>query len=144
MADIDELLCNCIYFTSNKLSRIIGKIAEEEFKITGISPTYAFLVTIVNKKPGVSQKEIGEVLHMTPSTITRFIDKLESKELLKRKIDGKNSFIYSTEKGQEVQAHIDKAWGNLHDRYSKMLGCKEEKKIAAELNEIGKKLEGII
>lgn len=141
MQDINELLCDCLYFTANKLSRIMGKIAEEEFKITGISPTYAFLVTIVNKKEGASQKEIGEALHMTPSTITRFIDKLESKDLVKRKIDGKNSYIYSTEKGKEAQPCIDKAWNNLYKRYSNKISCEEGEGIITKLNEIIKRLE---
>ena len=75
-------------------------MADEEFRITGLSPTYAFLLSILNEGDGITQKEIGEVLDVTPSTITRFIDKLENSGHLERRIEGKNSFIYSTEKGK--------------------------------------------
>lgn len=128
MLDRNEILSDCLYYSSIKLSRMIGKMADEEFRITGLSPTYAFLVSIVNESDGISQKEIGEVLHVTPSTITRFIDKLENSGHLERRIEGKNSFIYSTEKGKGIQPDINRAWTNLHDRYKVNFGeegCKE-------------------
>jgi len=140
MSEIKDELSNCLYFTSNKLSRMIGKMADQEFKITGLSPTYAFLLSIVNKKEGIVQKEIGEILHMSSSTITRFIDKLENKDLLKRVKKGKNSLIYLTEKGKKKQVKIDKAWENLHQRYEKIIGHKEPE-IVENINEISNKIE---
>ena len=122
MLDRNALLGDCLYYSSNKLSRIIGKMADEEFRITGLSPTYAFLLSILNEGDGITQKEIGEVLHVTPSTITRFIDKLENSGHLERRIEGKNSFIYSTEKGRGIQSDIERAWTNLHARYKELLG----------------------
>jgi len=122
MLDRNALLGDCLYYSSNKLSRIIGKMADEEFRITGLSPTYAFLLSILNEGDGITQKEIGEVLHVTPSTITRFIDKLENSGHLERRIEGKNSFIYSTEKGRGIQSEIERAWTNLHARYKELLG----------------------
>ena len=37
MSDINESLSDCLYFSSNKLARVVTKMAEEEFKITGLS-----------------------------------------------------------------------------------------------------------
>ena len=54
---IDKLLHHCLYFTANRMSRIITHMAEEEFRVTGISPTYAFLLMIVNENDGISQKD---------------------------------------------------------------------------------------
>lgn len=141
MANVDEMLSSCLYFNSNILARIIGKMAEEEFRITGLSPTLAFLISIVNESEGTGQKYIGEKLHMTPSTITRFIDKLENKGLVIRKNDGKNTYIYLTEKGTMLQADIRKAWNNLHERYSEILGEDEDVKLAHRINKIAVKLE---
>ena len=141
MSDVNESLSDCLYFSSNKLARVVGKMAEEEFKITGLSPTYAFLISIVTENSGINQKEIGRKLHMTPSTITRFIDKLESKGLLIRKNDGKNAFIYLTENGSRLQLDINKAWSNLHKRYSEILGVDEVKELTQVVNKIAVKLE---
>ena len=141
MLDRNALLGDCLYYSSNKLSRMIGKMADEEFRITGLSPTYAFLVSILNESDGITQKEIGEVLHVTPSTITRFIDKLENSGHLERRIEGKNSFIYSTEKGKGIQSDIDRAWTNLHARYKDLLGEDGCNELTSILNKACAKLK---
>lgn len=141
MSEVDKLLCDCLYFTANRLSRVIGKMAEEEFLITGLSPNYALLVNIVNEHNGISQKEIGEALHMKPSTITRFIDKLESKKLVVRRTEGKNSFVFSTKEGKKLQNDIDKAWKNLHERYSSIIGHELGEDLTLKINLVGNALE---
>ncbi|WP_160692042.1 MarR family winged helix-turn-helix transcriptional regulator [Clostridium sp. C2-6-12] len=141
MLDRNKLLGDCLYYSVNKLSRIIGKFADEEFRITGLSPTYAFLLSVVNESDGISQKEIGEVLDVAPSTITRFIDKLENSGHLERRVEGKNSFIYSTEKGKAIQNDINTAWSNLHSIYKEYLGVEECKALTNTLNETCAKLK---
>ena len=91
------VLSGCLYFSSNRFVRLLTKLAEDEFRITGLTPTYAFAVTVVNKYGKISSTELAEYLQMAPSTITRFVDKLLIKDLVGRKIEGKNSFIFSTE-----------------------------------------------
>lgn len=138
---VEDIFNKCLYFTVSKLSRSITKMAEEEFSKTGISPTYGFLLMTVNEKPGISQNEICEILHLAPSTLTRFIDKLEGKGLLVRRTEGKNSFIYSTEKGKEHQKEIEKAWLSLYNRYSEILGYEEGEELSKLVNNAVLKLE---
>ena len=141
MLDINEIQCGCLYFSSNKLARIIGKMADEEFKITGLSPAYAFLISVVNEKEGITQKELSVVLHITASTTTRFIDKLANGFYLERKTEGKNSFIYLTEKGKKLKSNIDLAWSNLHMRYEKYLGEKDYNHLTEIINNACRKLD---
>jgi len=138
---IENSFDKCLYFTVSKLSRAITKMAEEEFAETGLSPTYGFLLMTVIERPGISQNHICEVLHIAPSTLTRFIDKLEGKGLVVRKSEGKNSFIYSTEKGIEFQESIEKARANLYNRYSEVLGYEEADKLAKIVNDAFNRLE---
>lgn len=140
MGKKDCLLSGCLYFSSNKFVRALTKVAEDEFKITGLTPTYAFAVTIVNKNEKISSTELAEYLQMAPSTITRFVDKLVSKNLVERKIDGKNSFIYSTIKGKELQEIINVAWRNLEDVLAKKLGKDETKELVSLLNRASEQL----
>lgn len=138
---VEHLFNQCLYFTVSKLSRAITKMAEEEFAKTGLSPTYGFLLMTVNERPGISQNEICEVLQISPSTLTRFIDKLEGKGLVIRKSKGKNSFIYSTERGMEHQKEIEKAWKDLYERYSEILGYEEGEKLTEITNAAVNKLQ---
>ena len=137
----DTQLNDCLFFSSCKLARVLGNTAEDEFKITGLSPSHAFLLHIVNISNGLGQKQIGEVLHMTPSTITRFIEKLENKGLVSRKSEGKNVIIFKTDKGLLLQPEIEKAWTHVHEIYADILTVEEREQFISTANKIIAKLE---
>ncbi|MFD0692495.1 MarR family winged helix-turn-helix transcriptional regulator [Paenibacillus sp. GCM10027628] len=134
-------LKECLYFTANRLSRVITKMAEDEFAITGLSPTYAYLLMTVYEKEGISQKEIGELLHLQPSTVTRLIEKLVVKGLINNRVEGRMSLIYSTDKGKELEEAINKCWMNLRSRYSATLGEKEGDELTLHLYKVSDQLE---
>ena len=137
----DDQLSACLFFSSCKLARVLGKTAEDEFKATGLSPSHAFLLHIVNKNNGIQQKQIGELLHMTPSTITRFIEKLESKGLVSRKAEGKNVYIFTSEKGILLQSDIEKSWMRVHDICAEILTSEEQAQFISISNKLITKLE---
>lgn len=118
----DSFLTSCLFFTANRLSRAITKMAEEEFAPTGLTPMYGYLVRLVNGAPGISQKELSEKLSVAPSTLTRFVDKLEMKKLVERKVQGKTVLVYPTPKGQELEESIRQASKNLRRKYEAILG----------------------
>jgi len=134
-------LNSCLFFSAGKLARVIGKTADDTFRITGLSPSHAFLLHIVNQNSGIHQKKIGEMLHMTPSTITRFVEKLENKGLVTRKTEGKNVHLFTTEKGAQLQPVIIKAWRSLHDSYSGILTAGEAEQFICTVNKLISKLE---
>jgi DNA-binding MarR family transcriptional regulator len=130
--DNDEQDCKlngCLFFCSAKLARVFNKIAEDAFARTGLSPSHALVLYIVNQYKTIHQKEIGEKLHLTPSTITRFIEKLEGKKLVSKSTEGKNVYIHMTEQGLQMQPEIVLAWKNLHDRYKNILTEEEVKQF---------------
>ena len=86
---MEQYFSNCLYFTANHLARLMNKMAEEEFAPLGISPTYAFLLMAVYEQPNITQSELSNILHIVPSTTTRFVEKLEVKKLVTRKSEGK-------------------------------------------------------
>jgi DNA-binding MarR family transcriptional regulator len=96
---------------------------------------------LVNNKPGISQSELAEQLHMMPSTITRFIDKLVMKGLIERKAEGKRSFIFPTEAGENTQQEIRESWKDLFQTYSAILGEEEGRSLTALIREAGNTLE---
>ncbi len=135
------LLCNCLYFTANSLARIIGRVADEEFRITKMSPSHALLLMLVNTHPGINQKELSRQLYLTPSTVTRFIDYLAYRDYLERRMEGKISTIYPTEKGRQMQETIGRAWHNLFERYSELLGEEDSRQLTELIDQACRKLE---
>lgn len=117
----DCKLNGCLFFSTTKLARELGKLADEAFSKTGLSPSHAVLLYIVNFEGGIQQKEIGELLHLTPSTITRLIDKLERKGYVKKQSEGKNVYLQTTPTGLAQQDELIASWSQLHNGYQNIL-----------------------
>ena len=139
---VKDLFQCCLYFTANSFARIMTTLAEDEFKKTGLSPNYAFLVMLVCETPGITQKEISEYLQLTPSTITRFVDKLETKGLVKRTIEGKAVLLEPTAAGREALVEIQASWERLYHRYSKVLGYEKGRALTSLVGNAALNLEG--
>ena len=116
-------------------------MADEEFAITGLSSSYAFLLMTVNSKPGIQPKEISEQMQLTASTITRLIEKMEQKKMLERKSLGRTTAVYPTDKSLELDKKIKEAWKNLYNRYSLLIEEEEAKKLTACIYDTVKKLK---
>ncbi|GAA0077933.1 hypothetical protein UT300005_23110 [Clostridium sp. CTA-5] len=119
---LEQNFCECLFFTATRLKKIAAKIAEDELKPLGLSPTYVYILLGVKFKPGITQKELSEELHLKPSTITRLIDKLVINGLVERKTEGKLSHICLTDEGEKIQKDIQKYRLKLHNRYREILG----------------------
>ncbi len=135
-----NLIHHCLYFTANSLSRVITRMAEDEFKLTGLSPSHAFLMMLAIDQPGIGQKELCENLQLAPSTVTRFVDALFNKGFLTRKTEGKTVKIFATDRGSELKTPIAQAWERLYHRYADVLGQEEGDALAHLIDESAQKL----
>ena len=141
METCNSIYCGCLYYSANALSRLMTKMADEEFAITGLSSSYAFLLMTVNSKPGIQPKEISEQMQLTPSTITRLIEKMEQRKMLERKSAGRTTEVYPTDKSLELDKKIRAAWRNLYNRYSELIEEEEAKKLTACIYDTVKRLK---
>jgi DNA-binding MarR family transcriptional regulator len=133
--------CNCLYFSSNALARMMTKIANEEFKSSGVSTSYAFLLMTVNEKPGIQPMEISLQMMLTPSTVTRLIDKLENKKYLRREYEGKQVKVFPTEKSLVLDKKLRESWLNLFKKYSDILGENMSIDLTTDISKAVEKME---
>ena len=140
MEKCNSKYCGCLYYSANALSRLMTKMADEEFAILGLSASYAFLLMTVNDKPGIQPKEISEQMQLTPSTITRLIEQMEQKKMVERKSTGRMTEVYPTDKSRKLDGKIKEAWRNLYNRYSELIEEEEAKKLTANIYDAVKKL----
>ena len=134
-------LNGCLFFTSAKLARELGRIADESFRKTGFSPSHAILLYIVNLRGGIPQKEIGEMLHLTPSTITRLLERLERNEFIAKKSEGKNVYLCTTPEGLALQSDIITAWNMLQGKYEDVLTEEETSRFIEISSKLLKSLD---
>lgn len=137
----EGFLQSCLFFTANRLGRAITRIAEEAFAPTGLTPMYGYAIRLVNGKPGITQKELAKKLSIAPSTLTRFVDKLEVKQLVRRSVQGKTVLLYPTPKGQALEGEIRLASKRLSARYKAILGEAAADALSAGVLDAGTQLE---
>ena len=121
----ENLLECCLFFTANALARTITRMGEEAFAAVGMTPSYAFVLTLTFEQPGITQKELAAGLQLAPSTVSRFVEALERKGLITREVRGRETCVFPTEVGLALRPDIARAWHGLYERYSAVLGREE-------------------
>lgn len=130
----DKILHDCLFFTANSIARKITKMAENEFRFTGLAPSQAFILMLVYENPGIGPKLLCEYLNLAPSTVTRFADTLKYKGYITKEVMGKNISISITDEGAKLYDKIAEAWTNLYLRYSEILGEQEGIKLTKNID----------
>jgi len=126
--------CNCLYHAANAMARSISRIAEEEFAKADLVPTQAYILMSVINNPGIPAGDIARQVELSPSNITRMLDKLEARDLVTRSVEGKRSRVYPTPASLKVEPLIKSAWGRMYARYAQVLGKENGAALAQELN----------
>lgn len=133
--------CNCLYHAANAMARSISRIADEEFAEADISPTQGFIVMTVVKRPGIRAGDIAKEMQLTPSTITRMLDKLEERGFVSRSSEGKAMLVYPTPEALGAEQRIKTAWGKMYARYAQSLGNENGAALAQALNKASSLLD---
>jgi len=142
MKTSESRFCSCIYFSANALARKIEKLATESWKKVNLSPSHAYLLMTVIAEPGIQPGCLANELQLTPSTITRLIEKLEEKKLVVRTNEGKLTNVYPTPKAKEMFTQLKECTNDFYETCSGILGKDETSKMVASMNKLGDKLQG--
>ena len=129
----------CLYFNINALTRKVNRIWKDAFETVGLSPSHAYLLRLVLAEPGLPQHSIAETMNLEKSTITRFIDKMESEGYITRKVPATRNtseqVIYPTEKAKRLHSQLERIGDELYDNMLKTIGTDELKQLVADLRE---------
>lgn len=142
MKTSDSTYHQCLYFVTSALARKVEKLASESWKRVDLSPSHAYLLMLVIDNPGIQPGALSEQLHLSPSTITRLIEKLEDKKMVVRVMEGKITNVYPTQKSKGLHPTLLACRDEFYTTYEKILGEKECKTMVDNMVKIADKLKG--
>lgn len=108
----------------NSFSRDVCRLFDAYFKEHKLATPFVELLIHISEDEKLSQKELSERMNLAPSTITRFIDKLQNRELVEKKMNGRMAFITLSGKGKKLIPHLVRAYHEAEETLQKKLGEK--------------------
>ncbi len=122
MKTTESRFSKCMYFSSGALARKMEKLAIESWKKIGLSPSHAYLLLMVLEDPGMQPGALADELQLSPSTITRLIEKLEEKKLVIRTTEGKLTNVYPTPRAKELLPQMKQCLADFNERLTGVSG----------------------
>jgi Transcriptional regulators len=122
------------------LARKIEKLANESWKKVGLTPSHAYLLMLAIDEPGIQPSALVKQLLLTPSTITRLIEKLEEKKLVIRATEGKLTNVYPTPKARALLPELRECLNDFYQNYSSIIGKEESARLVTNMNKLVDKL----
>lgn len=112
----------CLFYSSNALARATARVAEEAFAPTGLAPSSAYVLMTVLREPGTSPGHVAEVMMLDRSTVTRLVEGLERRGLVKRLARGRTVSVSPTPAAVEMKAALAACGRDAYARFGRLLG----------------------
>ncbi len=113
-----------MHLAANSFSREISQHFDAYFQQYKLATSYVELLLLLHEHEKLSQKEIAEQMNLAPSTITRFIKKLEKKGLTGKEKDGRLVLIVLSKKGRQTVPELSKDYNRAKTDLEKKIGEK--------------------
>lgn len=111
-----------MYNSANAFSREISRHYDEAFSDLELTTSYVEILLCIDKNSACSQKKLADDLMLAPSTITRFISKLQKRGLVEKNRTGKSVTVSLTAKGSESISQIKKIYRKADKKLDALLG----------------------
>lgn len=101
---------HCIYFNTAALARVLERKWGEAFAPLGLTAPQGFALRMVLAQPGSLQYQLADQLGIARSTLTRLLDSLEGKSLVKRETsvgDGREVEVYPTPAAEQIRSQLE-------------------------------------
>ena len=131
----------CIYFNTHALARKLNALWDEGFARFHLTPSQGYLLRLVLAQPGLTQQSLSRELQLNKSTVTRFVNQLEKKSLLKRvssEGDQRENLIVPSDTSLKIQEELETLGDSLYQTMCEKVGKQNLKsfvKTARKLSE---------
>jgi MarR family transcriptional regulator, organic hydroperoxide resistance regulator len=144
MSDLKSLYNQCLYHSTVSLGRTLTRMADEQFKPMGITPTMGFILMTAKAAPGIIINDLAMVHQLDASPISRTIDKLAAQGYVVREGQGREMRVFNTQKGLRKEVEAQGAWSRLQLAYRSILTEGRSRHLAEQVIEADIQLRAAI
>jgi MarR family transcriptional regulator, transcriptional regulator for hemolysin len=83
-----------LLFLLHDVARLLRYEADRRASAHGMTRAQWIILFWLERQPGLSQKELAEILEVEPITVARLIDRLEAREMVERRPDPRDRRIW--------------------------------------------------
>lgn len=99
-----------LLFLLNDVARLLRVEADKRARLHGMTRAQWAILIWLDRQPGISQKELSELLEVEPITVARLIDRLQARGMVERRPDPRDRRIWRLhllQPAQDVLHEID-------------------------------------
>jgi MarR family transcriptional regulator, transcriptional regulator for hemolysin len=83
-----------LLFLVHDVARLLRVDADKRARLHGMTRAQWAILMWLQRQPGISQKELSEILEVEPITVARLIDRLEARGMVERRPDPRDRRIW--------------------------------------------------
>src|SRR6201991_130505 len=83
-----------LLFLLNDIGRLLRVDADKRARLHGMTRAQWAILMWLERQPGISQKELSELLEVEPITVARLIDRLQARGMVERRPDPRDRRIW--------------------------------------------------
>jgi MarR family transcriptional regulator for hemolysin len=83
-----------LLFLLNDVARLLRVDADKRARLHGMTRAQWGILIWLERQPGISQKELSELLEVEPITVARLIDRLEARGMVERRPDPRDRRVW--------------------------------------------------
>ena len=122
---IDDMACGCLMGRARLVSRVVTGIYEEELRPLGIKASQLNLLVVMAQSGPIRRADIGRLLHLDSSTLTRNLRVMAANGWIEETADGSDGRglpLQVTAKGRSLLRKVGPGWERAQSRAAHLLG----------------------
>jgi DNA-binding MarR family transcriptional regulator len=135
-----------IGYTITDVSRLIRTVFERRVRSYGLTRAQWMVIARVNRRPGLSQSEVADLLEIEKAPAGRLIDRMQAKGWLERRADPKDRRInrlHLTTEGKRIHTAIWPVAEATVDTAMAGLSGEERKTLTALMTRVKLRLQAL-
>lgn len=132
-------LQDCIVFLLAKTSQAGYRFWGSFISEMNVTTVQAMVLILLNRKDGVTSKELGEQTQLDSATMTGILDRLAAMSLIAKMQNPKDRrtiLVYLTKEGREKAERLDLLFDKAHEEFISCLKPEESEALRENLKRI--------